>query len=43
MSYSDFFKDPINGAEDKFALAGDVLAASKELYEEDYKVAEYWK
>jgi len=43
MSYSDFFKNPINGMEDKFALANDVLSASKELYEEDYKVAEYWK
>ena len=43
MSYSDFFKDPSNGTEDKFALAADVLSASKELYEEDYKVAEYWK
>ena len=43
MSYSDFFNDPANGIEDKFALASDVLSASKELYEEDYKVAEYWK
>lgn len=43
MSYSDFFKDPSNGARDQFALADDVLIASKELYEEDCKVAEYWK
>lgn len=43
MSYSDFFKDPSNGVLDQFALAGDVLAASKELYEEDYKISEYWK
>lgn len=43
MSYSDFFKNPSNGQQDKFALEGDVLAASKELFEEDYKVAEYWK
>jgi len=43
MSYSDFFKDPANGMEDKFALTGDVLAASQELYEEDYKISEYWK
>ena len=45
MLYSDFFKNPSNGLgnEDKFALAGDILAASQELFEEDYKVAEYWK
>jgi uncharacterized phage-associated protein len=43
MSYSDFFKNPSNGAEDKFALSADVLGASQELFEEDYKVAEYWK
>lgn len=43
MSYLDFFKDPSDGARDQFALAGDILAASKELYEEDYKISEYWK
>jgi len=43
MSYADFFNNPINGSGDKFALTGDVLAASKELFEEDYKIAEYWK
>ena len=43
MSYSDFFKDPINSLGDKFALTTDVLEASQELFEEDYKVAEYWK
>ena len=43
MLYSDFFKNPSNGLEDKFALAGDILVASQELFEEDYKVAEYWK
>lgn len=43
MSYSDFFKDPSNGVRDQFALADDVLVASKELYEEDYKISEYWK
>ena len=43
MSYSDFFKDPSNGGGDRFALAGDMLEASKERYEEDYKVSEYWK
>lgn len=43
MSYSDFFKNPSNGMEDKFALAGDILAASEELYEEDCKISEYWK
>lgn len=43
MSYTDFFNNPRNGGEDKFALAGDVLAASKELFEENYKIAEYWK
>lgn len=43
MSYSDFFSDPDNGLDDKFALAGDVLAASKELFSDDDKIAEYWK
>lgn len=43
MSYSDFFNNPSSGSGDKFALTGDVLAASKELFEEDYKIAEYWK
>ncbi len=43
MSYSDFFKNPSNSVEDKFALSADVLSASQELFEEDYKVAEYWK
>lgn len=43
MSYSDFFSNPDNGGADKFALAGDVLTASKELFEEDYKIAEFWK
>jgi uncharacterized phage-associated protein len=43
MSYSDFFNNPSNESGDKFALTGDVLAASKELFEEDYKIAEYWK
>lgn len=43
MSYSDFFKNPTNVSGDKFALSVDMLAASKELFEEDYKVAEYWK
>jgi hypothetical protein len=43
MSYSDFFSNPSNGGEDKFALESDILEASKELFEEDYKVAECWK
>lgn len=43
MSYIDFFSNPSNGSPDKFAIAGDALAASKELFEEDYKIAEYWR
>jgi uncharacterized phage-associated protein len=43
MSYMDFFSNPENAGNDKFALSEDMLAASKELYEEDYKVAEFWK
>lgn len=43
MSYTDFFNNPVNGSGDKFRLASDVLAASKELFEEGYRVAEYWK
>ena len=43
MTYSDFFKNPDGGVADKFVLPEDILAASRELFEEDYKVAEYWK
>jgi uncharacterized phage-associated protein len=44
MSYSDFFKNPSkNGFDDKFVLSEDILAASRELFEDDYKIAEYWK
>lgn len=43
MSYTDFFEDPVNINQDKFALSKDILSASKELFEEDYKLAEYWK
>ena len=43
MSYSDFFKNPANGMEDKFTLAPDVLSASQELFEDNYKIAEFWK
>ena len=43
MSYSDFFNNPAGDFADKFALTNDMLSASKELFEEDYKIAEYWK
>lgn len=43
MSYTDFFNNPTNGAADKFALSEEMLTASKELFEEDYKIAEFWK
>ena len=43
MSYLDFFKNPPEGVKDKFALSVDILSASKELFEEDYRIAEYWK
>jgi len=43
MSYTDFFGNPTNGSADKFSLSSDMLAASKQLFEEDFKVAEYWK
>lgn len=43
MSYNDFFNNPDKGLVDKFALASNVLSASKELFEEDYRIAEYWK
>lgn len=43
MQYQDFFGDPENAREDRFSLDKDTLAASMELFEEDYKVAEYWK
>jgi len=43
MSYTDFFNNPENGSGDKFALPNDMISASKELFEENYKIAEYWK
>lgn len=43
MSYTDFFENPTNVPQDKFALNKEILIASKELFEEDYKLAEYWK
>lgn len=43
MSYSDFFKDPSDAEKDQFALSSGILSASQELYEEEYKIAEYWK
>jgi uncharacterized phage-associated protein len=43
MSYTDFFNDPMNLPGDTFALPNDVLAASKDLFEESYKLAEFWK
>jgi len=43
MSYPDFFKNPSNDIEDKFSLSSDVLSASRELFEEDYRIAECWK
>ncbi len=43
MSYTDFFSNPTNKLDDKFALGVDILSASQELFEEDYRVAEYWK
>lgn len=43
MSYSDFFNNPDNSRGDKFALSEEMLASSKELFEEDYQIAEYWK
>ena len=43
MSYVDFFDNPSDGKADSFALADDVLSASRELFEEDYKIAGFWK
>jgi uncharacterized phage-associated protein len=43
MSYTDFFNDPNSGDTDKFNLSNDVLNASKELFQEDYEIAEFWK
>ena len=43
MSYMDFFNNPNGSSVDKFALTSKVLSASKELFQEDYKIAEYWK
>lgn len=43
MSYTDFFNNPDDSSVDKFAFTKDILSASKQLFDEDYKVAEYWK
>jgi hypothetical protein len=43
MSYSDFFSNPKDTLEDKFALNPEMLSASKELFEESYQIADYWK
>lgn len=42
MSYKDFFLNP-EIANDKFAIDGNLLLASKELFEEDSRVASLWK
>ncbi|MFZ4500157.1 MAG: Panacea domain-containing protein [Minisyncoccia bacterium] len=42
MNYSDFFKDPTNNS-NGFSMKQEALEASKELFEDHYKVAEYWK
>ncbi len=43
MSYQDFFEDPANLAKDQFALSPDVLAASREEFEELLAVSKFWK
>jgi uncharacterized phage-associated protein len=43
MTYKDFFDNPKNLKKDKFASPNEVLEASKDLFEDNYKVAEYWK
>ena len=42
MNYTDFFKDP-TGNTNGFSMQQDALEASKELFEDNFKVAEYWK
>jgi hypothetical protein len=39
MSYQDFFEDSASAANDKFALSPDILAASREEFEELMAVA----
>jgi len=43
MTYADFFKDPKDMVSDKFVANKEVLEASKELFEDNFKIAEYWK
>ncbi len=43
MSYKDFFDNPSNNVKDKFSIDQNILSASKELFEDNYKIAEYWK
>jgi uncharacterized phage-associated protein len=43
MTYVDFFENPKNLKTDKFAVSEDVLEASKDIFEDNYMVAEYWK
>lgn len=42
MNYTDFFKNS-NISGDKFSIDPATLEASKELFEENFQVAEYWK
>lgn len=42
MTYADFFLNPENG-KDVFASNDEALKASQELFEDNFKVAEYWK
>ncbi|MFM2383700.1 MAG: hypothetical protein RIQ72_272 [Candidatus Parcubacteria bacterium] len=43
MSYEDFFKNPDNTEADKFRMSNERLSASKEVFDENFKVAEFWK
>lgn len=43
MSYQDFFENPAQVTKDHFALSSEVLAASREEFEELLAVSRFWK
>lgn len=42
MNYNDFFEDA-SISSDKFSMEKEALQSSKEIFEENFQIAEYWK
>lgn len=43
MAYADFFENPRRAQNDIFDMPDEKLEAARELFEEDYKIAEFWR